>query len=70
MTETQRVLSETPKRISRPRRAAQRLTATSAPTKVLADEAGYESEAASSRAFEPWFGLAPADGRRRQMRAG
>lgn len=46
--------------------AAQRLKLADAPVKALADEAGYGSEAAFSRAFKRHFGLPPADWRRRQ----
>ena len=35
--------------------------------KGIADFAGYESEAAFSRAFKRHFGMPPADWRRRQM---
>ena len=48
-------------------RAAQRLKAGDAPMKGIADFAGYESEAAFSRAFKRHFGMPPADWRRRQM---
>jgi AraC-like DNA-binding protein len=50
-------------------RAAQGLKATTAPLKVIADQAGYDSEAAFSRAFKRHFGVPPADWRRRQMQA-
>jgi AraC-like DNA-binding protein len=46
--------------------AAQHLKATATPLKGIADQAGYESEAAFSRAFKRHFGLPPADWRRRQ----
>lgn len=46
--------------------AAQRLKATDTPMKGVADQAGYESEAAFSRAFKRHFGFPPADWRRRQ----
>ena len=46
--------------------AAQQLKATSTPMKGLAEQAGYESEAAFSRAFKRHFGFPPADWRRRQ----
>lgn len=46
--------------------AAQRLKATDMPMKGIADQAGYESEAAFSRAFKRHFGFPPADWRRRQ----
>jgi AraC-like DNA-binding protein len=49
--------------------AAQRLKATDTPMKGIADQAGYESEAAFSRAFKRHFGLPPADWRRRQTPA-
>lgn len=49
--------------------AAQRLKATDTPMKGIADFAGYESEAAFSRAFKRHFGLPPADWRRRQRLA-
>ena len=48
--------------------AAQRLKASDTPLKGIADGAGYESEAAFSRAFKRHFGLPPADWRRRQRR--
>jgi len=47
-------------------RAAQHLKTTDTPMKGIADLAGYESEAAFSRAFKRHFGLPPADWRRRQ----
>lgn len=50
--------------------AAQHLKATDAPMKGIADQAGYESEAAFSRAFKRCFGLPPADWRRRQQSRG
>jgi AraC-like DNA-binding protein len=46
--------------------AAQRLKASNSPLKGIADFAGYESEAAFSRAFKRHFGLPPAEWRRRQ----
>lgn len=49
--------------------AAQRMKATDTPMKGIADQAGYESEAAFSRAFKRHFGLPPADWRRRQTLA-
>lgn len=49
--------------------AAQRLKTTDAPLKGIADETGYESEAAFSRAFKRHFGVAPAEWRRRQGQA-
>ena len=50
-------------------RAAQHLKARDMPLKGVADQAGYESEAAFSRAFKRHFGLPPADWRRRQTLA-
>jgi AraC-like DNA-binding protein len=49
--------------------AAQRLKTTDAPMKGIAEQAGYESEAAFSRAFKRHFGLPPADWRRRHALA-
>lgn len=49
--------------------AAQCLKATDTPMKGIAEQAGYESEAAFSRAFKRHFGLPPADWRRRQTLA-
>jgi len=46
--------------------AAQRLKTTDLPIKTVADQSGYESEAAFSRAFKRHFGLPPGDWRRRQ----
>jgi len=46
--------------------AAQRLKSGSEPMKTVADEIGYESEAAFSRAFKRQFGLPPGEWRRRQ----
>ena len=46
--------------------AAQHLKATNMPLKGIADLAGYDSEAAFSRAFKRHFGLPPAGWRRRQ----
>jgi AraC-like DNA-binding protein len=46
--------------------AAQRMKATDTPMKGIAEQAGYESGAAFSRAFKRHFGLPPADWRRRQ----
>lgn len=46
--------------------AAQLLKARDKPVKVVAAEAGYESEFAFSRAFKRVFGLPPADWRRRR----
>ena len=50
--------------------AAQRLDGSALPVKVVADEAGYESEAAFSRAFKRRFGMPPRDWRQRQEAAG
>jgi AraC family transcriptional regulator, alkane utilization regulator len=47
--------------------AAQKLKANDVPLKLIADEVGYESEAAFSRAFKRLFGSPPADWRRIQM---
>lgn len=47
--------------------AAQKVKATDLPLKVIADEVGYESEAAFSRAFKRHFGSPPADWRRMKM---
>jgi AraC family transcriptional regulator, alkane utilization regulator len=49
--------------------AAQRLKTTETPMKGVADQAGYESEAAFSRAFKRHFGLPPVDWREKQTRA-
>jgi AraC-like DNA-binding protein len=49
--------------------AAQHLKATDTPMKCIADQAGYGSEAAFSRAFKRHFGLPLADWRRRQTLA-
>jgi AraC-like DNA-binding protein len=46
--------------------AAQSWKASEAPLKSIADQAGYQSEAAFSRAFKRHFGCPPADWRRRQ----
>jgi AraC-like DNA-binding protein len=46
--------------------AAQAMSGSEQPLKRVADLAGYESEAAFSRAFKRHFGLAPADWRKRQ----
>jgi len=48
---------------------AQRLKATDTPMKSIADQAGYVSETAFSRAFERHFDVPPADWRRRHTRA-
>ena len=47
------------------RLAAQRLKSTDLPVKAVADDCGYESEAAFNRAFKRYFGLPPGDWRRR-----
>lgn len=49
--------------------AAQAMKSSKRPLKQFADQAGYESEAAFSRAFKRFFGLPPADWRRRQQDA-
>lgn len=46
--------------------AAQRMKTADLPVKCIADEAGYVSEAAFSRAFKRHFGLPPAAWRRQQ----
>lgn len=46
--------------------AAQKLKADNLPIKTIADQAGYESEAAFSRAFRRLFGMPPGDWRKRQ----
>ncbi len=46
--------------------AAQHLKSSDAPLKTIADQTGYESEAAFNRAFKRHFGLPPGDWRRRQ----
>ena len=46
--------------------AAQHLAAGDLPMKAIADQCGYQSEAAFSRAFKRHFGLPPGDWRRRQ----
>ena len=48
--------------------AAQDLKLSDLPIKAIADQTGYESEAAFSRAFKRHFGLPPGDWRRRQVR--
>lgn len=48
--------------------AAQTLKLSDSPIKTIADQTGYESEAAFSRAFKRHFGLPPGDWRRRQVR--
>lgn len=50
------------------RLAAQNLKSNDLPLKAVAEQAGYESEAAFSRAFKRHFGLPPGDWRRRQIR--
>lgn len=47
--------------------AAQALKSGELPVKSVAEQSGYESEAAFSRAFKRQFGLPPADWRKRQM---
>lgn len=49
--------------------AAQALKVSDHPMKRIAEQAGYESEAAFSRAFKRRFGSPPADWRRRQQPA-
>jgi AraC family transcriptional regulator, alkane utilization regulator len=49
--------------------AAQRMKTTDLPVKCIADQAGYVSEAAFSRAFKRRFGLPPAGWRRKQRLA-
>lgn len=46
--------------------AAQHLKSSDLPIKVIADQAGYESEAAFNRAFKRHFGSPPGDWRRRK----
>lgn len=48
--------------------AAQHLKVGNLPVKTIADHAGYESEAAFSRAFKRRFGLPPTAWRKRQSR--
>jgi AraC-like DNA-binding protein len=48
--------------------AAQSLKSSDLPLKTVAEQSGYESEAAFSRAFKRYFGLPPGDWRRRQAR--
>ncbi len=45
--------------------AAKQLKTSNMPIKVIADQTGYESEAAFSRAFKRHYGLPPGDWRRR-----
>lgn len=47
--------------------AAQRLKSSDLPIKTVADQSGYDSEAAFSRAFKRHFGTPPGDWRRRQI---
>jgi AraC-like DNA-binding protein len=47
--------------------AAQTLKRSSLPLKLVAGQAGYESDAAFSRAFKRHFGLAPVEWRRQQQ---
>ena len=47
--------------------AAQTLKSSALPLKLVAGQAGYESDAAFSRAFKRHFGLAPAEWRRKQQ---
>ena len=49
--------------------AAKELKAGQRPLKAIAEEAGYESEAAFSRAFKRYFGLPPGEWRARQRRS-
>ncbi len=49
--------------------AAQQMKTSDVPIKTIADQAGYESEAAFSRAFKRLFGLPPGDWRSRQTQA-
>lgn len=46
--------------------AAQKLKTDNAPIKTIADQIGYESEAAFSRAFKRHFGMPPGDWRSKQ----
>lgn len=46
--------------------AAQEMKTTDRPLKIIAEESGYESEAAFGRAFKRLFGTSPGDWRRRQ----
>ncbi len=48
--------------------AAQALKSSELPIKVIADQSGYESEAAFGRAFKRHFGAPPGDWRKRQGR--
>jgi AraC-like DNA-binding protein len=50
------------------RLAAQQLKSSDLPIKTIADQTGYESEAAFSRAFKRHFGLPPGDWRRQEVR--
>ena len=49
--------------------AAQELKTTDRPLKLIAEESGYESEAAFGRAFKRHFGQSPGDWRKRQRSA-
>ena len=49
--------------------AAQQLKSSDLPLKTIADQGGYDSEAAFSRAFKRCFGSSPGDWRRRQSRS-
>lgn len=49
--------------------AAQEMKSTDCPLKVVAEQSGYESEAAFGRAFKRHFGLPPGDWRKRQRSA-
>jgi len=48
--------------------AAQLLKSSDLPIKAIADQSGYESEAAFGRAFKRYFDLPPGDWRKRQRR--
>lgn len=50
------------------RLAARHLKSTDLPVKSVAEQTGYESEAAFSRAFKRHFGSSPGDWRRQQVR--
>lgn len=50
--------------------AAQTLKVSVTPMKILAEQAGYESEAAFSRAFKRHFGAPPGEWRKRQVQGG
>ena len=49
--------------------ARQRMLAANAPVAVVAEEVGYQSEAAFSRAYHRRFGIAPGVDRRREVAA-